>query len=491
LARAGDKLNLVGDDLEQLVVKFKRSQEQLDYLKTNGEAPLGNFKTEPWAHQLLMAHWIGIAPGVLVHAGMGVGKTKAAIDACTNYNLRQVLILCPKSVAAVWKSEFEKHCAWPHVVAVLDSTAGTVRKRVDKARIALAKVRKEHVTAIVLNYEAAWRAPMDAYLLDQAWDLIILDESQRIKSPSGKASRYVQRLRFSTSHMALLTGTPMPHSPLDIYPQFRAMDPGIFGTSVARFREQYAVMGGFENKQIVNWRNMDHLQERMSPVTVQVSRDVLDLPEETETKHLIDLQPEERRVYLELEEELIVEIEAGTVVASNCLTRLLRLQQTVCGHLKTTEGNVVDIGKSRYMALTELLEDIGPDEPVVVFCRFRKDLDNVADAARDCGRMTSELSGRRNELAEWQDDGPQVLAVQIQSGGVGIDLTRARYAIYYSIGYSLGDYLQARARVHRPGQERPVTHIHLVTRATVDRDIYRAIRKREDLIASVLDGLKR
>jgi SNF2 family DNA or RNA helicase len=106
------------------------------------------------------------------------------------------------------------------------------------------------------------------------------------------------------------------------------------------------------------------------------------------------------------------------------------------------------------------------------------------------GYATLELSGRRDELKRWQDGEAQVLAVQISAGGVGVDFTRARFAMYYSLSFSLGEYDQALARVHRPGQTRPVEHIHLVARNTVDVKIMRALEKRAEIVQSILAEIK-
>jgi hypothetical protein len=108
---------------------------------------------------------------------------------------------------------------------------------------------------------------------------------------------------------------------------------------------------------------------------------------------------------------------------------------------RTKPNAKLEIDDAKRLTLAELLEDIGADEPVVVFCRFRRDLTVVADLAQYFGRSYGELSGRfKTGLDErgCMVDGIQVMGVQIQSGGVGVDLTRARYAVYYSLGFSLG-----------------------------------------------------
>ena len=126
-----------------------------------------------------------------------------------------------------------------------------------------------------------------------------------------------------------------------------------------------------------------------------------------------------------------------------------------------------------------------------MFCKFTSDLDAVKQLAKDTGRRYGEISGRRKDLTDTGDmpDGVKLMAVQIQAGGCGIDLTLARFVIYYSIGFSLGDYEQSLARVHRPTQSRSVTYWHLSCSGTVDDAVYRALRNRKDLVTSVMEEL--
>ena len=97
----------------------------------------------------------------------------------------------------------------------------------------------------------------------------------------------------------------------------------------------------------------------------------------------------------------------------------------------------------------------------------------------------------RNELAAWQAGQGNALVVQLKAGGLGVDLTRAHYQIYFSLDYNLGDYLQTRKRIHRPGQTRAVTYLHMIAAGTVDHAVYAALAKREEVATSVLAGLRR
>jgi SNF2 family DNA or RNA helicase len=138
--------------------------------------------------------------------------------------------------------------------------------------------------------------------------------------------------------------------------------------------------------------------------------------------------------------------------------------------------------------LNDWLKDVPSEEPIVVFTRFRHDLAMVKAVFDERGETCAELSGQKNELSAWQSGQMRGLAVQIQAGGVGVDFTRARYCVYYSLGFSLGDYLQSRKRIHRPGQAHNVVYLHLLAEHTIDRQVYKALENRLDVVNSILEG---
>jgi len=298
-----------------------------------------------------------------------------------------------------------------------------------------------------------------------------------------------------------LSGTPLPHSPLDAYGQFRFLDPGIFGTSFARFRAKYALMGGFQNYQVVGWQNEEEFRKRYEFLTYTVaSEDVQDLPE---TQHItipVYLSSREMKHYRQLHSDFVTQVKGGTVTVQNALTKLLRLSQIVSGVVGDDDGNLQQVGDSKERALLDLLEDMPRSEPIVIFTRFTADIEAVRRTSEKLGRSVFEITGRLKQLDEWKRDcgnvadrgehgymgkGP-ILAVNIQSGGVGIDLTNARYCVYYSLGYNLGDYTQSLKRTHRPGQERDVLYYHLIGQGTVDEEIMAALEQKKNVIEMMI-----
>jgi SNF2 family DNA or RNA helicase len=228
-----------------------------------------------------------------------------------------------------------------------------------------------------------------------------------------------------------LTGTPM-NTPLDLYGQLRFLDRGLlpYGTSWVRFRNHFAICSNPSIPQMITgYRNEEELQSYFARVAYRITAKEakLGLPEVQHEQRVFDLSPAGQRVYDELERELITEVESGPVTVPNALVKLLRLQQITSGYLPdddTSTESKVDGGKAA--ALQDLIEDTA--EPVVVFCRFRHDLAEVQQIAKKLKRRYGELSGSQNNLTAdaTYPDNVDVLGVQIQSGGLGIDLTRAR-----------------------------------------------------------------
>lgn len=447
-----------------------------------------------WKHQVQAVDFARNKQGTLLAMGMGSGKTACAVRLIEEWDCRRVLVLCPKSVVRVWPGQVSLHGKQAWTVLPLDT--GTLpRRQKELAQALTLQATLGTRLLVVLNYDVLPYS-IGQYLKTVQWDALVEDECHRLKGPAGRQSRLCSQLADRVPRRLGLTGTPMPHSPLDIYGQFRALDKRVFGTSYALFRARYAVMGGFQNHTVVAFRDLDDLHERMYARTFRCRTcDVVDLPEYTDVDRYCELEPEARRVYDTLAEEMVVELESGLLSADNALVKLLRLAQVANGTVKDDAGEMRSVGTEKQQLLAEVLEELKAgwqeaQEPVVVFYRFSVDGNAIHETAQGLGLTTAELSGRRNDLATWQDGQADILVVQLQAGGVGIDLTRARYVIYHSSDWSLGNHEQSRARVHRPGQTRPVTYIHLLARSTVDEQVRKALEKKAAVVDFVLDAMR-
>ena len=167
--------------------------------------------------------------------GMGTGKSLVACMLILALATRRVLIACPLRVVPVWITQFERHVGIPVLIVALDEEVGSVAKKQElaAAKMKLAQARGVPFIAVI-NYDSAWRDPFASWAEKVTWDLVIADEAHRLKAPGGKASLFFKRMRLRALHRVALTGTPMPHGPMDIYAVFRFLDITIFGPGYAR-----------------------------------------------------------------------------------------------------------------------------------------------------------------------------------------------------------------------------------------------------------------
>jgi len=452
-----------------------------------------------WPHQRAAYHFAQELPGCLLPIPMGGGKTKVAIDLLMNSRtaVRNVLILCPTSVRAVWRGEFHKHGP-SYRLHILDN--GTVRQKRQWVEQDCEDDRQHgDPSIVVVNYESAWRAPLGSWILERDWDWVILDESHRIKAHNSSVSKFCAKLHYRAKRRLCLTGTPMPHSPMDLFGQFRFLDPGVFGDSWFQFRSRYAETRNPNiPQQITGFINQEEMRERMAWITSPEVDCKLGLPPARHEEVTYAMTPGQRKVYEAMERELCTELEGGVVTAANALVKLLRLQQVIGGWLTPDDSDIPERvdpthANAKRETLIDMLEDLPVSEPVVVFAWFRADLDEIQQAAATLGRRYGELSGRSRGLT---DDGKlpddvDLLGVQCASGGLGVDLSRASYAVMYSLGnISPGSYDQILARLVRPGQRRPVLFWHLLAENTIDQYMYRARAEKRDAIDYVLSALR-
>lgn len=445
-------------------------------------------KTTPWQHQK-RAFWRAYdRAGFMLALDMGVGKSLIAISLAVNWDCRKILIVCPKAVVKVWPKQFETHAApgYNPIILTLDGPERVIEKA--KQVQALCRAGEHRPVVVVVNYDIVYRQPLRDVILKAKFDLVIADESHKFKSPGGVISKFMAHLGRHVPRRLALTGTPMPQTPFDVYAQMRFVEPKLFGTNYAEFTAQYASSFDDYGKPR-GYKNLAQLNGRFYQFAERVkSSDVLDLPPTLHIEHYFDLTPKAAALYRDLESRFEAEWESGSVNINNVLTQILRLQQITGGHIKNDETAALErIDNSKSELLKELLTDLPENEPVVIFCRFKADMDAVQQICEELDRETCELSGRDNELAFWQEGRAPVLIVQIQSGGAGVDLTRACHCFYYSVGYSLSDYEQSLKRTDRPRQTRPVRYYHLLANGTIDIKIQKALAQRKKVVDMVLD----
>lgn len=454
-------------------------------------------KVKPFQHQVL-GYNIGISmPVSALLMEMGTGKSLTAIAiAGRRYldgEMKKLLVVCPTSIMFVWQDEFEKFADFPYSLLVLN---GPVKKRIQL----LQDFQGPGLQVVVINYEATWR--MEDELKKWKPDMIIADESQRIKTPSAQQSKCLHKLGKIAKYKMILTGTPVTQGPLDFFSQYKFLDPGIFGNSYYAFRARYAVMGGYEGKQVVSYQNLPELIEKAHSIAFRVTKaEALDLPEQIDTVRYCELEPKAAKIYEQMRKECVAELEGEKVVtAANVLARLLRLQQITGGFLGDGEGAVQKVSSAKLSVLKEILEDIVIDagKKLVIFARFRPEIAAIEKLLQElnikyeCIHGDIDMGARGEKVKAFQTDpDTKVFVAQLQTAGLGITLTAADTAVFYSLDFSFANYDQARARLHRIGQKNNVTNIHLIMKGTVDTKVMGALKKKKNVADVVVDGWRK
>lgn len=452
---------------------------------------------ERWENQEEAMRFAMQRPSVMLDMGMGTGKTRTAIDIMfARKDVYRVLVVCPKAVVGVWRENLGKFAPksdWQ----CWDETKGSVKSKAESLRAWL-PTHPGTMQVVVVNYDVVWRGEMGNLILKCGFQMVILDESHRAKAAGSKVSKYLAMLGKRTRYKMCLSGTPMANSPLDVYGQYRFLDPTIFGTNHNQFLQEYAIMGGPEKRFVIGYKNQKQLNEKFRSIAYSCKlSDIADriklppsLPPVTRS---VTLPAADMRTSKILAKEFVSECGSGNVVVNSVLAKMIRLQQITSGFCSVVQNPgedpvVEDINTAKEDELLDILSDVPSEASVVVFCVFTHDLDSVARAASKAKRRCFELSGRADTLEEWKKAPGAVIAVQIQAGAEGVDMTKAQYAVYFSLPKSLALYNQSMARLYRPGQTGPVLFMHLIARNTIDEAMYASLLRKKDIVEAIKDG---
>lgn len=448
-------------------------------------------KTTPWKHQPGAIDFGIRCPSPYFNMGMGTGKSLVTIGTIGANRHQKTLILCPNAVVGVWPREFRRHAhEGQYEVLALNDDYSSVAKKVEAAK---RHMQRGGQRVITVNYESARKDPFAKWAEDQKWDCVVCDEIHRIKAHSGPTVSFARNLECGQP--IGLSGTMLPHSPLDAWGQFSFLEPALLGSNYMEFKKRYAVEGKYG--EVLRFVNLDELHERLKPLLFKVSSDVLDLPPATHQQFRFRLSSKVMKIYEKVKKELFARIGDGVVTADNVLVRGLRLQQLTSGFYAddVTKQNVPLDEQPKLDAMLDWLDAIPSEEKFVIFTRFKWDVETVVAAilkARPRLKV-GRLTGDRNDLTRDAtfDTSFDCYVVNIASGGVGVDLTAANHALYYSVSWNGGDYEQSLRRLLRPGQPLNCHFSHLIAEGTVDEDVYDGFLEKKELASIVIDGIRK
>lgn len=495
---------VIDESAYDVIARLEAHRRKSDVLFQAKSAPVTDiidyqFKTRPYAHQAKAFLLSRDAQKFALFMDMGTGKSKVIIDtACWLYGqgrINAVVVIAPNGVHSNWV-ERELPVHMPDGVPL----EAAVWRSSDESKSAKAKLEallqpREALKIISVNVEAFASEKVVKYLtrfIQGRQTLVVIDESTRIKTPGAARTKAILKLFKRAPYKRILTGTPVTEGVENLFSQLLFLGEDILGfSSFYTFRNRYCEMGGFQQKEIVGYRNLPELVSLVEPFSFHVRKeDCLDLPAKVYETREVDLTPEQRKAYDDLKKRLVAELGGATLSVPQAMTKVMRLQQIACGWFPTDEGDIIPLPCNRLKVLKDVLEDVRGK--AIIWCRFRADIEAVLkllgkDAVAYFGDVSSE--DRTRAIEEFQNGKVPYFVGNPKSGGIGLTLTAATTVIYYSNSFSLEERLQSEDRAHRIGQTKTVTYIDLLARNTVDEKIVKALQEKKDVAELVMQAL--
>ena len=455
-------------------------------------------KARPFEHQKRAFEFVmnrfenDSGAALLVEMGCGKSLVSVAVAGAlfNERRIRNLLIVCPLSICGVWEEEFSKFADFDYNLKILK---GSLKKKAE----ALCSLQGRALQIAVINYESAWR--IERQIKNWQPDMIICDESHKIKSHNIVASKSLHRLGEKTRYKLILTGTAITNKAIDIFSQYKFLEPKIFGKSFYTFRNHYFDMVGYGLHTPVLKESMkDELKNKIHSIAfVSKKSECLDLPETTEIVRKIELEPSAMNTYKRLVRDSFAQLQNSEITVTNVLTKILRLSQLTGGFVGDDEGKKVhQISKAKMRALEDIVDDVtSSGKKLVIMARFIPEIEAIKKLLfkknLSFSVITGDVKDRADEIAKFQNDADVLVFLgQIATAGLGITLTASSTMVFYSLDYSMSNFEQAKARIHRTGQKENCTYIYLIAANTVDEKIMKALKNKVNLAKSLIDDYR-
>ena len=412
----------------------------------------------------------------------GTGKTIPSLcrilDLLRSGSIEEALVVAPKSALGAWERDIE-------LFDDLDQ-----------------EMLRDGITLI--NYDKVWRGDKKSPYYKK-WGCIILDEAHKIKSRTSRRSKFLLKIASMADYRYILTGTPISNGKLeDIWSQYCFLDSyiergypysRIFGGSYKKFEDRYCILNMYHKP--TSYIHVKELQDIINEHSYRVKKsDCLDLPDKLPDE-IIKVEQAEKTLYKKLAtESAILEYE---ILAENPLSRLVKLRQLCSGHIKLDTGEILEVKNEKLSILEELIEGYEDDKKIVIFAEFKYSIGKISELLKKMKIKHVVLDGDQKDKTIWRkfqaDKSIRVIVCQYQTANAGIDLFASDTIIFYEPTLTSTILEQSRDRIHRTGQANKCSYIHLLTKGTVEVDIYRALAGYSDfsekLFTEYMEGYRR
>lgn len=417
---------------------------------------------ELYRHQKIALSYMRSKNFFALYMEMGTGKTLVSLmrilDLLRSGAIENALVVAPKSALGAWERDLE----------LFDD--------LDR------EILRDGITLI--NYDKVWRGDKKSPYFKK-WGCIVLDEAHKIKNRTSRRSKFLLHIATMSDYRYILTGTPISNGALhDIWSLYAFLDPylergyvysRIFGGSYSKFQDRYCILNMYHKPS--SYIHVNELQDIINEHSYRVKKcECLDLPDKLPDE-IIKVDLLEKALYKKLAtESAILEYE---ILAENPLSRLVKLRQLASGHIKLNTGEILDVKCEKLSILEELIEGYEDNKKLVIFAEFKHSITAISELLRRLKIKHVVLDGEQKNKTIWRDfqndESIRVIVCQYQTANAGIDLFSSDTIIYFEPTLSSNILEQSRDRIHRTGQKSKCSYIHLLTKGTVEVDIYRAL----------------
>lgn len=380
---------------------------------------------------------------VAYYLDMGLGKTFVASEKMVELNNPYTLIVCPKSLIDTWV----KHLTDNYPYLTIRNFSNHKHNNLLNSNVG------------VINYDLVWRRPELLKLKDFT---LILDESSYIKNDSSKRTKFIMKMKPSST--ILLSGTPTGGKYEELYTQAKLL--GINTTKKAYWDKYIRTVkmdvGGFKIDKVVGYRNVDDLKAtfRKHGAVFMQTQDVFELPAQVETVYKCKCPS----IYKKFMRDRIITIDDVELVGDTQLNMSLYLRQL------SSQYN-----KHKLETLKDLIE--GTNDRLIIFYNFKKEYELIKELT---DRPLSVVNGDTHDLSAYDMYDNSITLIQYQAGSMGLNLQKANKIIYFSLTRSAEQFMQSKKRTNRIGQTRTCFYYYLITENTIEEDIKASLDRRED-----------
>lgn len=419
---------------------------------------------------------------------MGLGKTVSTLIAIEQlmydqFDIKKVLLIAPKKVAeSTWAQEANK---WSETSCLkIASVLGLEKDRI--------KALQSDSDIYVMNREnVQW---LYEYYRKKTFpfDMLVIDESSSFKNPQAKRFKAMRKMRPFFKRVVILTGTPAPNTLMDVWAQMYLLDGGDrLGKTITEYRNRYFKPDKTNGHIVYSYRLIPGGDEaifgKMQDICMSLkAKDYLTLPERIENVITVEMNPKEWELYKEMESDHVLSlVDDDDVSALNAASLAGKLLQLANGAIYTDEGETIIVHNEKVERLKELVET-NEGKPMLVFYNFKHDLQVIKEAFPKAVELKTD-----DDVAEWNKGNIQMLLAHPASAGYGLNLQAGgNIIVWYGLTWSLEQYQQANARLHRQGQTQPVIIHHLVTKGTMDEQVMKALERKEVGQDALLEAIK-